>query len=223
MADLELTLSWLDMSQYLERFLQAGFDSWETVLEITEADLDVLEVELGHRRKLQREIANTRRLAQDPAFVAPLYPSLYRPGTPQVGSGDSGIKSSGYDAPAASQGKRSYRHHPKPDPNAPERPYSAYVSFSNSLREDPKMQSLSFTEISRLVGERWQALAPKDKERWKQDAAAPWEEYKRQLAAYQQSQNHRQYLQYLEEFKRDQVAKRGDMLQRKNDCQSNVA
>ena len=41
MADLELTLSWLDMSQYLERFVQAGFDSWETVLEITEDDLEV--------------------------------------------------------------------------------------------------------------------------------------------------------------------------------------
>lgn len=217
MADLELTLSWLDMSQYLERFLQAGFDSWETVLEVTEADLDVLEVELGHRRKLQREIANTRRLAQDPAFVAPLYPSLYGPETSQFDGVDS-IKSSGYDAPAAGQGKRSYRHHPKPDPNAPERPYSAYVNFSNSMRENPKLQSLTFTDISRLVGESWQALAPEDKERWKQDAAAPWEEYKMQLAAYQQSENHKQYLRYLEKFKRDQAAKRSDILQLKHEC-----
>ena len=41
MADLELTLSWLGMDRYLERFIEAGFDSWETVLEITENDLDV--------------------------------------------------------------------------------------------------------------------------------------------------------------------------------------
>ena len=41
MADLELTLTWLGMGRYLERFLEAGFDSWETVLEITENDLDV--------------------------------------------------------------------------------------------------------------------------------------------------------------------------------------
>lgn len=41
MADLELTFSWLGMSQYLERFLEAGFDSWETVLEVTENDLEV--------------------------------------------------------------------------------------------------------------------------------------------------------------------------------------
>ena len=41
MADLELTLTWLGMESYLEVFLEAGFDSWETVLEITENDLDV--------------------------------------------------------------------------------------------------------------------------------------------------------------------------------------
>ncbi len=40
MADLELTLSWLDMSQYRERFVRAGFDSWKTMLEIIENDLE---------------------------------------------------------------------------------------------------------------------------------------------------------------------------------------
>jgi len=41
MADLELSLSWLGMSNYLERFIDAGFDSWGTILEITEDDLEV--------------------------------------------------------------------------------------------------------------------------------------------------------------------------------------
>ena len=41
MADLELTLAWLGIDRYLERFVEAGFDSWATVLEITENDLDV--------------------------------------------------------------------------------------------------------------------------------------------------------------------------------------
>ena len=40
-SDLEMTLSWLGMSKYLERFEEAGFDSWETMLEITEDDLEV--------------------------------------------------------------------------------------------------------------------------------------------------------------------------------------
>lgn len=42
MADLELTLSWLGMSQYLDRFVQAGFDSWDTLQCITEGDLEVV-------------------------------------------------------------------------------------------------------------------------------------------------------------------------------------
>ena len=41
MSDLELTLTWLGIDCYLDIFLEAGFDSWETVLEITENDLDV--------------------------------------------------------------------------------------------------------------------------------------------------------------------------------------
>lgn len=33
------TLARLGLSQYLERFVQEGFDTWETVLDITETDL----------------------------------------------------------------------------------------------------------------------------------------------------------------------------------------
>lgn len=44
MADLEVVLSWLGMSQYLDRFVQAGFDSWEMLQEITEEDLEVSKV-----------------------------------------------------------------------------------------------------------------------------------------------------------------------------------
>lgn len=217
MADLELTLSWLDMSQYLERFLQAGFDSWETVLEITEEDLEVLNVDLGYRRKLQREIANTRRLANDPAFVAPLYPTLHGHGGNEMGSS---LTSSKDDTRTAGQGKRSYRHHPKPDPNAPERPYSAYVLFSNNMREELKPQGLSFTEISRRVGERWQSLSEGEKESWKQKAAPPWENYKAELAEYQQSDSYKKYSQYLANFKRAQWVKKGDGAPRKTEGES---
>ena len=41
MSTLELMLSMLGMSQYLERFVNAGFETWETVLEITANDLEV--------------------------------------------------------------------------------------------------------------------------------------------------------------------------------------
>ena len=59
-------------------------------------------------------------------------------------------------------GKRRYRRHPKADPHAPVKPSSAYVEFSNTVREE--MKGASFTEIARRVGERWQALPKQEKE-----------------------------------------------------------
>jgi hypothetical protein len=39
MIDLGGALARLGLSQYFERFIQEGFDTWETVLDITESDL----------------------------------------------------------------------------------------------------------------------------------------------------------------------------------------
>uniref|UniRef100_A0A0S1MJ97 HMG box domain-containing protein n=1 Tax=Phakopsora pachyrhizi TaxID=170000 RepID=A0A0S1MJ97_PHAPC len=54
--------------------------------------------------------------------------------------------------------KRKYRRHAKPDLNAPEKPLSAYVLFSNTVRESLKGKNLTFTEIARIVGEKWKNL-----------------------------------------------------------------
>lgn len=103
--------------------------------------------------------------------------------------------------------KRSYRHHPKPDISAPERPYSAYVMFSNEMREQLKDENLSFPELSRQVGIRWQGLSPEEKEHWKQLAAKPWEVYKEKVLAYQQTDQYREYKKYVEDFKAAQAVK----------------
>ena len=198
MSDLELSLSWLDMSQYLDTFVQAGFDSWETLLEVTEEDLESLGIDLGHRRKLQREIAKSRHSARVPAFT----PTLGKR-HPISDSGDSK-----QDSQTLVTGKRGYRHHPKPDENAPQRPYSAYVMFSNSVREEMKNEPLSFADISKQVGERWQRLLPEEKGRWKQEAAAPWEKYKQDLADYQKTENYRKYSQYVSDFNAAQASKK---------------
>jgi hypothetical protein len=39
MSDLRSQLARLGLSQYLEAFITEGFDTWETVLDITESDL----------------------------------------------------------------------------------------------------------------------------------------------------------------------------------------
>jgi len=58
MNDLGERLERVGLSQYLEILVAEGFDSWETVLDITESDLNALNFKLGHRRKLQRAIRN---------------------------------------------------------------------------------------------------------------------------------------------------------------------
>ena len=160
-------------------------------------------MDLGHRRKLQREIANTKRLALDPAFVTPLYGIDHLPPTAlrRISSSSNDVQQDG--APT----KRGYRHHPKPDPKAPERPYSAYMLFSNYTREQLKEQNLSFAELSKLVGERWQQLTRDEKEEWKAKGVVPWERYKAELAEYQKTDDFQDYQHYLTEFKAIQAAK----------------
>ncbi|CAD6446194.1 cf1a5bae-0fee-4dbb-be1b-32dcbcb8554c [Sclerotinia trifoliorum] len=58
--DLESILNKLGMQCYLHRFMNAGFDDWVVVKDITEKDMQVLGFQLGHIRKLQREIATSR-------------------------------------------------------------------------------------------------------------------------------------------------------------------
>jgi len=193
----------LGISQYLNAFLEQGFDTWETILDITESDFDALDVKLGHRRKLQRKIANARGLASDAALASPRNtPSDDRHGEePRVG----------YSKPESKEGsgphgaKRKYRRHPKPDENAPERPPSAYVIFSNKMREELKGRNLSFTEIAKLVGENWQNLSPKEKEPHEQQAFTAKERYNIELAAYKATESYIEYSQYLTEFKARQA------------------
>lgn len=116
--------------------------------------------------------------------------------------------------------KRGYRHHPKPDSHAPERPYSAYVLFSNHTRDQLKDQSLSFTELSRQVGERWQALSPKERDYWKQKAAIPWEKYKADLAQYQKTEQYQEYQKYLGEFKATEARRHPEKMQSPTQRQS---
>ncbi|KAG7050620.1 HMG box protein [Colletotrichum scovillei] len=89
----------LGISQYLDIFLEQGFDTWETILDITESDL----------QKLQRRIANSRGLAPDASLVSPARanaeepkPETQRPDQPRLE-----VK----EGPVAT--KRKYRRHPK--------------------------------------------------------------------------------------------------------------
>lgn len=204
-SELKERLARLGLAQYSEVFLTEGFDTWETILDITESDLSHLNVKLGHRRKLQRAIAESRGQSSD------------RPLTIATGSGpggegsyrsdDSATESKAKQTSGTGDGntgtstKRKYRRHPKPDENAPERPPSAYVIFSNQVRELLKGQELSFTEIAKVVGERWQVLPAEEREACERQANSAKEKYYAGLAEYKKTPQYEAYQKYLEEFR----------------------
>ncbi|KAL6164138.1 hypothetical protein ACJQWK_09813 [Exserohilum turcicum] len=205
MSDLKDRLARLGLSQYHQVFVAEGFDTWETVLDITESDLSSLNVKLGHRRKLQRAIAESRGQASE----KPLPINLARAGSTagSYRSDDSGPESkskqpeSSSTASGVTGAKRKYRRHPKPDEHAPERPPSAYVIFSNQVRESLKGQDLSFTEIAKVVGEKWQVLPAEEREGCERQANGAKEKYYAELAEYKKTPQYEAYQRYLEDFK----------------------
>ena len=119
-------------------------------------------------------------------------------------------KSPGANGIGGGHAKRKYRHRPKHDPNAPERPYSAYVMFSNHMRDELKDQDLTFTAISRTVGTRWQALERPEKEAWQSRASAQMAKYKVKLTDYHQTESYHRHKTYVSAFKSTQEAKEND-------------
>ncbi|KAL7961441.1 hypothetical protein V8C34DRAFT_12604 [Trichoderma compactum] len=200
--ELEAIFRELGITQYLDTFVEQGFDTWETILDIQESDLDALGVKLGHRRRLQRRIANARGI--DPSISLSSIKSTSEDSKHDGAHKKREPPSHGEDSIIVP--KRKYRRHPKPDENAPERPMSAYVLFSNKLRENLKGdRSLSFTEIAKLVGENWQSLPLAEREIYEAQARASKERFYREMAIYKETPEYRKYLEYLEEFNEKQA------------------
>ncbi|KIW71973.1 hypothetical protein PV04_00198 [Phialophora macrospora] len=200
MSDLAAHLERLGLEQYLDLFIGEGFDTWDTLTDIQESDFDALNVKLGHRRKLQRAIAEYRGISFER-----LVGSAAQEGQPDgVRTFEAAVAgSSEAERPTGPppETKRKYRRHPKPDENAPERPPSAYVIFSNRIREEVKDQNLSFTQIAKLVGDRWQKLDPAGKEPFEAQASAAKEKYNIQLSVYRKTDEYKEYMAYLADFK----------------------
>jgi hypothetical protein len=173
---------------------------WETVLEINEEDLQHLGFKRGHRRVLQREIERFKQEQRhDAARATPL------------ASGGSSAQSGNTPTPpdehsSSSQRtktKRKYRWHPRPDPNAPKRPKTAYVRFADHLRRNPDVAGMSFVDIAKEVGWRWQQTEAAVKQKYELEAARDIQEYEDQMRAYKQTAKYGEYQVYLETFRKD--------------------
>ncbi|KAL8654392.1 MAG: hypothetical protein Q9226_003458 [Calogaya cf. arnoldii] len=74
----------------------------------------------------------------------------------------------------------------KKDPNAPKRGLSAYMFFANDNRENVREenQGITFGQVGKVLGERWKALNPKQREPYEAKAAADKKRYEKEKAAY---------------------------------------
>lgn len=102
--------------------------------------------------------------------------------------------------------KRKYRRHAKPDRNAPIKPPSAYIMFSNDARTELKNQNLSFAELAKIVGDQWKNLSHVDKQAYERMAMRAKDEYLASLEQYRQTVSYKQYQEYLDDFKSKQDA-----------------
>lgn len=74
------------------------------------------------------------------------------------------------------------------------------------VRETLKGQDLSFTEIAKVVGERWQVLPAEAREACESQANGAKEKYYAMLAEYKKTPQYEAYQKYLEEFKAKHAA-----------------
>ncbi|KAG1149538.1 hypothetical protein G6F37_011398 [Rhizopus arrhizus] len=100
--------------------------------------------------------------------------------------------------------KRKYRRHAKPDRNAPIKPPSAYVMFSNDARAKLKNQNLSFAELAKVVGDQWKNLSYYEKQAYERKATRAKDEYLAALEHYRQTNEYKKYQEYLKDFKAKQ-------------------
>lgn len=71
----------------------------------------------------------------------------------------------------------------------------------SDVRDELKGQNLSFTEIAKLVGERWKVLAPEDKEAYEFKASVAKDKYNSEFEEYKKTEKYQEYMRYLAEFR----------------------
>ncbi|XAR51771.1 hypothetical protein NMG60_11006503 [Bertholletia excelsa] len=78
----------------------------------------------------------------------------------------------------------------KKDPNAPKRAMSGFMFFSISERENIKKSNpgISFTEVGRVLGDKWKRMSAEEKEPYEAKARADKKRYKDEISGYKNPQ-----------------------------------
>jgi hypothetical protein len=197
--ELSTALARLGLSQYEDRLQENGFENWETVTAIMETDMAKMNFKRGDRRRLQRAIREySSASAAHRVYEAENFP-LPSEGLPAV---EEHSEVTRQPLQQSTRATRPYRRHPRPDPNAPHKPKTAYVLFSEHVRQDPALSRSSFTEIAKEAGKRWRELSHEERTIiWETPAADRLQDYRKELERYKQTKKCRSYQTYLEGFK----------------------
>lgn len=90
------------------------------------------------------------------------------------------------------------------DVNAPRQPLTGYVRFLNDRREKVRAEnpSLTFTEITKLLGAEWSKLQQHEKQHFLDEAEKDKERYVKELEAYHQTEAYRMFSKKQQEIKK---------------------
>ncbi|KAJ1815274.1 hypothetical protein LPJ56_004618, partial [Coemansia sp. RSA 2599] len=96
--------------------------------------------------------------------------------------------------------RRTYRRHPKKDPNAPEKWRSAYQLFRDDVNRELHGQDIPFSEMSKIHSKRWAELGDEKRTVYFERSRQDKEEYAAKMAVYEKTPEFRQYSEYLDKF-----------------------
>jgi structure-specific recognition protein 1 len=96
---------------------------------------------------------------------------------PSAGFGDDGVEK------GATSGKKTKK---KKDPNAPKRAMTAFMFYGMAMRPIIKKDQpeIKFSEMGKLIGEKWRAITPEEKEKYDAQAGKDKERATREMTAY---------------------------------------
>jgi hypothetical protein len=104
---------------------------------------------------------------------------------------DEGICNTNQDRAKNNALKRKYRRHPRPDRDAPIKPPSAYIMFSNDARAKLKEHNMTFVEIAKIVGDQWKNLSSSKKKQYERTAMKAKDDYLDALNDYRQTDKYK--------------------------------
>ena len=80
------------------------------------------------------------------------------------------------------------------------------------MREQLKGQELSFTDMAKVVGEKWQLLSADSRELYEKRAGTMKETFNSEFTNYKKTEKYAQYQDYLAEFKAKNGQQEGCLL-----------